>query len=50
MIVKALCEWKGVNIITTEGCPMCIHMLVEISPKMTVVDFMAFFERKRVIS
>lgn len=39
-ILRELCEWKGVNIITAEVCPDHIHMLVEIPPKMTVSGFL----------
>ena len=39
-ILRELCEWKGVKIITAEVCPDHVHMLVEIPPKMTVSGFM----------
>ena len=49
MILRELCEWKGVNIITAEVCPDHIHMLVEIPPKMTVSGFMGFLKGKSSI-
>ena len=48
-ILRELCEWKGVNIITAEVCPDHIHMLVEIPPKMTVSGFMGFLKGKSSI-
>ena len=35
-ILRELCGWKGVTIIEAEVCLDHIHMLVEISPKMSV--------------
>ena len=48
-ILRELCEWKGVNIITAEVCPDHVHMLVEIPPKMTVSGFMGFLKGKSSI-
>lgn len=48
-ILRELCEWKGVNIITAEVCSDHIHMLVEIPPKMTVSGFMGFLKGKSSI-
>ena len=48
-ILRELCEWKGVNIITAEVCPDHIHMLVEIPPKMTISGFMGFLKGKSSI-
>ena len=45
-ILRKLCEWKGVNIITAEACPDHIHMLVEIPPKMSVSSFMGYLKGK----
>ena len=45
-ILRELCEWKGVKIITAEVCPDHVHMLVEIPPKMTVSGFMGFLKGK----
>lgn len=48
-ILRELCEWKGVKIITAEVCPDHVHMLVEIPPKMTVSGFMGFLKGKSSI-
>lgn len=48
-ILRELCEWKGVNIITAEVCPDHIHMLVEIPPKMTISGFMGFLKSSIMI-
>ena len=46
VILRKLCEQKGVNIIEAETCPDHIHMLVEIPPKMSVSSFMGFLKGK----
>ena len=48
-ILRELCEWKGVNIITAEVCPDHIHMLVEIPPKMAISGFMGFLKSSIMI-
>lgn len=48
-ILRELCSWKGVNIISAEVCPDHVHMLVEIPPKMTVSGFMGFLKGKSSI-
>lgn len=45
-ILRELCQWKGVTIITAEVCPDHIHMLIEIPPKMSVSGFMGFLKGK----
>ncbi len=45
-ILRELCGWKGVIIIEAEVCPDCIHILVEIPPKMSVSSFMGFLKGK----
>lgn len=45
-ILRKLCEWKKVNIIEAEVCPDHIHMLLEISPKISVSSFMGFLKGK----
>lgn len=45
-ILRELCNWKGVNIITAEVCPDHVHMLVEIPPKMSISSFMGFLKGK----
>ncbi len=45
-ILRELCNWKGVKIIEAEVCADHIHMLIEISPKMSVSGFMGFLKGK----
>lgn len=46
LILRQLCEWKGVNVINAEACPDHIHMLVEISPKYAVSKFLGYLKGK----
>ena len=46
-ILRDLCIWKGVNIIEAEVCLDHVHMLIEISPKMSVSGFMGVFKREK---
>ena len=48
-ILRELCGWKGVKIITAEVCPDHVHMLIEIPPKMSVSSFMGFLKGKSSI-
>ena len=45
-ILRELCKWKEVNIITAEVCPDHVHMFVEIPPKLSVSSFMGFLKGK----
>ena len=45
-ILRQLCEWKGVKIVSAEVCPDHIHMLVEIPPKISVSSFMGYLKGK----
>ena len=45
-ILRQLCEWKGVRIVTAELCPDHVHMFVEIPPKMAVSSFMGYLKGK----
>ncbi len=46
MILRRLCEWKGVHIVEAEVCPDHIHILVEIPPKISVSSFMGYLKGK----
>ncbi|WP_300283604.1 IS200/IS605 family transposase [Peptacetobacter sp.] len=46
VILRELCRWKGVNLLSAEACPDHIHILVEIPPKMSVSGFMGFLKGK----
>lgn len=48
-ILRQLCEWKGVTIIEAEECPDHIHMLIEVPPKYSILDFMEFLKGKSSI-
>ena len=48
-ILRELCSWKGVNIISAEVCPDHVHMLLEIPPKMSISSFMGFLKGKSSI-
>ena len=45
-ILRKLCENKGVGIIEAEACSDHIHMLVSISPKYSVSQFMGYLKGK----
>ena len=45
-IIRELCRWKGVNLLEAEACPDHIHILVEISPKFSISNFMGFLKGK----
>ena len=45
-ILRELCRWKGVELLSAEACPDHIHILVAIPPKMAVSSFMGFLKGK----
>ena len=45
-ILKMLCDWKGVEILEGHLMPDHIHMLVSISPKISVSSFMGYLKGK----
>lgn len=45
-ILRELCERKGVNIVEAECCSNHIHMLLEISPHLSVSGFMGYLKSK----
>ena len=46
IILRKLCERKGVEIIEATACPDHIHMLVSIPPKLSVSQFMGYLKGK----
>ena len=46
MVLRKLCEWKGIKIIEAEVCPDHIHMLLEIPPKFSISSFMGYLKGK----
>ena len=45
-IIRELCRWKGVELLSAEACPGRVHILVAIPPKMSVSSFMGFLKGK----
>ena len=46
VILRKLCEQKGVEIIQAEACVDHVHMLVSIPPYMSVAQFMGYLKEK----
>ena len=46
VILRQLCEYKGVEIIEAPACIDHIHMLVRIPPKIAVSNFMGYLKGK----
>ena len=46
IILRKLCEYKGVSIIEANACKDHIHMLVSIPPKLSVSQFMGYLKGK----
>ena len=46
VILRRLCEYKGVEIIEANACIDHIHMLVKIPPKISVSQFMGYLKGK----
>ncbi|HAR6402398.1 TPA: IS200/IS605 family transposase [Staphylococcus pseudintermedius] len=46
LILRQLCERKGVEIIEAEACKDHIHMLVSISPKLSVSQLVGYLKGK----
>ena len=46
IIIRRLCEQKGIEIIEAELCPDHIHMLVSIPPKYSVASVMGYLKGK----
>lgn len=49
MILRQLCERKGVEIIEAELCFDHVHMLVKIPPKMSVSSFVGYLKGKSTL-
>jgi len=46
IILRKLCEYKGVEILEASACPDHIHMLVSIPPKLSVSQFVGYLKGK----
>ena len=49
IILRQLCQHKGVEIIEAQACVDHIHMLVSIPPKMSVSSFMGYLKGKSTL-
>jgi len=45
-ILRQLCEGKGVEIIEANACKDRVHMLVSISPKLSISGFIGYLKGK----
>ena len=48
-IIRELCRWKGVELLSAEACPDHIHILVSIPPKISVSSFMGYLKGKSAL-
>ena len=46
IMLRKLCEYKGVEIIEAEACPDHIHMLLSIPPKFSVAQILGYLKGK----
>lgn len=46
VILRKLCEYKGVEIHEANACPDHIHMLVSVPPKISVASFVGYLKGK----
>lgn len=49
IILRSLCERKGVELIEAEACPDHIHMLVSVPPKTSISSFMGYLKGKSTL-
>ena len=45
-VLRTLCKRKEVNLLEAEACPDHIHILVEITPKISISNFMGYLKGK----
>ena len=46
VMIRKLCQYKGVEIIEAEACPDHIHMLLSIPPKFSVAQIIGYIKGK----
>ena len=46
IMLRKLCQYKGVEIIEAEACPDHIHMLLSIPPKFSVAQILGYLKGK----
>ncbi len=44
VMIRKLCQYKGVEIIEAEACPDHIHMLLSIPPKFSVAQIIGYIK------
>ena len=44
VMIRKLCQYKGVEIIEAEACPDYIHMLLSIPPKFSVAQIIGYIK------
>lgn len=49
VILRKLCEQKGVEIIEAELCPDHVHMLVSIPPSLSIAQFVGYLKGKSAL-
>ena len=49
VIIRRLCEQKGIEIIEAELCPDHIHMYISIPPKVSVSSFLGYLKGKSTL-
>jgi putative transposase len=49
IILRTLCERKGIELLEAEACPDHIHMLVSIPPKYSVSQVMGYLKGKSTL-
>lgn len=46
IMIRKLCQYKGVEIIEAQACPDHIHMLLSIPPKFSIAQIMGYIKGK----
>ena len=49
IIIRSLCERKGVELLEAEACWDHIHILVSVPPKMSISSFMGYLKGKSTL-
>lgn len=49
IIIRSLCERKGIELLEAEACPDHIHILISIPPKTSVSSFMGYLKGKSTL-
>ena len=49
IMLRKLCQYKGVEIIEAEACPDHIHMLISVPPKYSIAQIMGYLKGKSTL-